>query len=593
MLTKGKVPRKGLEKGDGVWGRGKEPFLKRFFPLPQVLYRSNNMLNYLKIKNLALIANAEVEFASGFNAVTGESGSGKTVLLNTIALLTGKRADKNLLRAGCSRCELAAEITVDAERNPEIVAALEEAGIEFEAGGKITLQLRRTFTASGNRNFLNDTPVTITTLKNLGELLVDVHGASEHHTLIHRSRQLELLDRYGKLKNLKTIYQEKLSELRQLEKECEALLSHLPTPEEAETLQGIVEEISAVSPQINEDEELAARHKLAANSHEILQLIRNSANALTQSDNSLIDALSTVNRDLEQLGRLGVKESEKFLTELELIREGMENLSDSLVNYGSTIELDEAGFAELENRLSAIYTLKRHYGPTLESVLNRLQEAQEKLRIFKDFAKVKKECDMRIAEAQKAMLSAAEELSKARKKAAEKLGKAVSEKLKVLGFEFNVFDMEFTRHEPENSGIDGVDMIFSGNPGLNPAPLRLIASSGEIARVMLAVKAVLADNDAVPVLIFDEIDVNIGGETGLRVGEELAALAKQRQLLCISHLPQVAALAEHHYSVSKHIENDEVFGEITLLDNPGRIKEIARMLGGTKAASEHAKALLK
>ena len=576
----------------GFGEEGKNLSLKGFFLFPKSCIAVTIMLNYLKIKNLALIANAEVEFASGFNAVTGESGSGKTVLLNTIALLTGKRADKNLLRAGCSRCELAAEITVDAERNPEIVAALEEAGIEFEAGGKITLQLRRTFTATGNRNFLNDTPVTITTLKNLGELLVDVHGASEHHTLIHRSRQLELLDRYGKLKNLKTIYQEKLAELRKLEKECEALLSHLPTPEEAETLQGIVEEISAVSPQINEDEELAARHKLAANSHEILQLIRNSANALTQSDNSLIDALSTVNRDLEQLGRLGVKESEKFLTELELIREGMENLSDLLVSYGSTIELDEAGFAELENRLSAIYTLKRHYGPTLESVLNRLQEAQEKLRIFKDFAKVKKECDMRIAEARKAMLSAAEELSKARKKAAEKLGKAVSEKLKVLGFEFNVFDMEFTRHEPENSGIDGVDMIFSGNPGLTPAPLRLIASSGEIARVMLAVKAVLADNDAVPVLIFDEIDVNIGGETGLRVGEELAALAKQRQLLCISHLPQVAALAEHHYSVSKHIENDEVFGEITLLDKPGRIKEIARMLGGTAAASEHAKALL-
>ena len=174
------------------------------------------MLNYLKIKNLALIANAEVEFAAGFNAVTGESGSGKTVLLNTIALLTGKRADKNLLRNGCSRCELSAEITVDAERNPEIVAALEEAGIELENSGKIPLQLRRTFSATGNRNFLNDTPVTINTLKNIGELLVDVHGASEHHTLIHRSRQLELLDRYGKLKTLKNAYQEKLAALRRV-----------------------------------------------------------------------------------------------------------------------------------------------------------------------------------------------------------------------------------------------------------------------------------------------------------------------------------------------------------------------------------------
>lgn len=551
------------------------------------------MLNYLKIKNLALIANAEVEFAPGFNAVTGESGSGKTVLLNTIALLTGKRADKNLLRNGCSRCELSAEITVDSEHNPEIVAALEEAGIEFENSGKISLQLRRTFSATGNRNFLNDTPVTITTLKNLGELLVDVHGASEHHTLIHRSRQLELLDRYGKLKTLKNAYQEKLTALRELEKECDGLLGKLPTPEEAETLQGIVDEISAVNPQENEDETLAARHKLAANSHEILQIIRNSVSALSQSDNSLIDALSGVYRELEQLARLGGSDTGKFLTDLELIRESIESLSDELENYGNTIELDEAGFAELENRLSAIYTLKRHYGPTLESVLNRWHEAQSKLQLFREFAKVKKECDTRLTEARKTMLAAAEELSTARKKTAVKLCKAVSEKLKVLGFEFNVFDMDFTRHEPETNGIDTVDMIFSGNPGLNPAPLRLIASSGEIARVMLAVKAVLADSDAVPVLIFDEIDVNIGGETGLRVGEELASLAKQRQLLCISHLPQVASLAEHHYAVSKHIENEEVFGEITELDQAGRIKEIARMLGGTAAANEHAKALLK
>jgi len=550
------------------------------------------MLNYLKIKNLALIANAEVEFSPGFNVVTGESGSGKTVLLNTIALLTGKRADKNLLRAGCSRCELAAEITVDAERNPEIIAALEESGIEFENNEKISLQLRRTFSATGNRNFLNDTPVTINTLKNIGELLIDVHGASEHHTLVHRSRQLELLDRYGKLKTLKSAYQEKLSTLRALEDECNELLSKLPTPEEAETLQGIVEEISAVNPQINEDETLASRHKLAANSHEILQIIRNSTQLLSQSDNSLIDALSNVYRDLEQLARLGGSDTEKFLTDLELIREGIENLSDALERYGNTIELDEAGFAELENRLSVIYTLKRHYGPTLESVLARLQEAQTKLQVFKDFAKVKKECDLRIAEARQTMLEAAETLSVARKKAAEKLCKAVSEKLKVLGFSFNVFDMEFTRHEPENNGIDTVDMIFSGNPGLNPAPLRLIASSGEIARVMLAVKAVLADNDAVPVLIFDEIDVNIGGETGLRVGEELAALAQHRQLLCISHLPQVAALGEHHYAVSKHIENGEVFGTISLLDNSARISEIGRMLGGTEAAREHARSLL-
>ena len=552
------------------------------------------MLNYLKIKNLALIENAEVEFSGGFNVVTGESGSGKTVLLNTIGLLTGKRADKNLLRAGCDRCELSAEITVDARRNPEIVTELEASGIEFEVvDHEIVLHLRRTFTASGNRNFLNDSVVTNATLKKLGELLVDVHGANEHHTLLHRSRQLELLDRYGNTKDLHNEYLSRYNALKALQQECDRMLGNMPSSEEAEMLRCIVEEISAVAPVENEDEILAQKHKLAANSHEILAIARRAVSALNESDNSLMEALADIYRDLEQLPRLGADNAENFLNELALIRENVESLAGNIESFSSSIELDEAAFAELENRLSAIYTLKRHYGPTLESVINRWHEAEERLRLFKDFRKLQQECREKVAAAEKELLDAAEKLSAARQDAAGKFSAAVAEKLKVLGFEFNYFTLDFTRHAPELSGIDTVDMMFSANPGLQPAPLRLIASSGEIARVMLAVKAVLADADAVPVLIFDEIDVNIGGETGLRVGEELANLARHRQLLCISHLPQVAALGEHHYAVAKHIEEDNVYGSITLLDKKSRPAEIARMLGGTDAALAHAKALLK
>ncbi|MBE6367275.1 MAG: DNA repair protein RecN [Lentisphaerae bacterium] len=551
------------------------------------------MLNYLKIKNLALIANAEVEFAPGFNVVTGESGSGKTVLLNTIGLLTGKRADKNLLRSGCSRCELAAEITLDALRNPQIVEELENAGIEFENSQQIILHLRRTFTASGNRNFLNDTPVTNATLRKIGDLLVDVHGANEHHTLLNRTRQLELLDRFGGVKVKRDEYQQKYAALKALKNECAELLAQLPSAEEAEILRSTVEEISAVDPQANEDEELAVRHKLAANAHEILQILRNAVQALSENDNSLLDALSLIYRDLEQLQRLGSDDCGKFLTDLELIRESVSSLASGLENYGSSIELDEGAFAELEQRLSALYTLKRHYGPSLENVLERWHNAEKRLQLFNDFAKLQQECEARIIQAEQDLLTCGKVLSEQRKLAAGKLSELVSEKLKILGFGYNVFRIDFTEHAPENSGLDSVDMMFSANPGLTPSPLRLIASSGEIARVMLALKAVLADADAVPVLIFDEIDVNIGGETGLRVGEELAALSQHRQLLCISHLPQVAALGEHHYAVSKHIENDEVFGAITLLDNAGRISEIGRMLGGTAAALQHAKALLK
>ncbi len=549
------------------------------------------MLNYLKIKNLALIANAEVEFSPGFNVVTGESGSGKTVLLSTIALLTGKRADKNLLRAGCTRCELSAEITVDPERNPEILVALDDAGIEFDARQPV-LQLRRVFTATGNRNFLNDTPVTNATLKSLGELLVDIHSADEHHTLIHRTRQLELLDRFGGLHKLHERYLENLRTLRALQKERDEKLATLPSPDEAETLRGIVAEIAAVDPEPGEDEKLAAKHKLAANSHEILQLLQSVRNQLNECEDSLTDRLANAYRELEQLSRLAGDGAERFLTDAELIREGLETLASELENYGNSIELDEEAFAALENRLSALYTLKRHYGPSLESVLERRSEAEARLAVFQDFAKLQADYQDQIAAANRLMLDTAEKLSQARRQAAAELGRRVSEKLQMLGFEYNLFRLDFSRHEPENSGIDSVDMMFSANPGLTPAPLRLIASSGEIARVMLAVKAVLADADAVPVLIFDEIDVNIGGETGLRVGQELAALSRHRQLLCISHLPQVAALGEHHFAVSKRIENGVVNGAITPLTGEARTLEIARMLGGTEAARQHARALL-
>ncbi|MBE6370088.1 MAG: DNA repair protein RecN [Lentisphaerae bacterium] len=551
------------------------------------------MLNYLKIKNLALIANAGVEFAPGFNVVTGESGSGKTVLLNTIALLTGKRADKNLLRAGCSRCELAAEITVDAARNPEIIAELEASGIEFEAAPMVTIQLRRTFTAGGNRNFLNDTPVNIVTLKRIGDLLIDVHGANEHHTLLHRSRQLELLDRFGNLQNLHGEYKKYYEQLKALKQERDSLLSDLPDADEAEMLRGIVSEIAAVDPQPDEDTILAERHKIAANAHTIVQIVSASIMELGEGDNSLLDTLSGIYRKLAELPQLGGAETENFLTDLELIRESIENLVSALEIYSGKIELDEESFAELEKRLSEIYTLKRHYGPTLESVLLRRAEAEKRLQLVKDFAQKQKEFAERIAAAEADLTAAAGKLSDSRKAAAAELSARVSEKLKVLGFEYNAFSIDFASREPDLTGIDTVDMIFSANPGLNPAPLRLIASSGEIARVMLALKAVLADADAVPVLIFDEIDVNIGGETGVRVGEELLALSTCRQLLCISHLPQVAAKAQHHYAVSKHIENGEVFGTIKLLDKESRVGEIARMLGGTEAARHHARSLLK
>lgn len=549
------------------------------------------MLNWLKIKNMALIEALDVEFGEGFNVITGETGAGKSILLGTIALLLGGRADKGVIRSGTERCELAAGITVKNDIQNALLAALEQADIPFEPESS-EIQLRRVIGKSSNRNYINDTPVTLQTLKDIGNFLVDVHAANEHQSLLSRSTQLDILDRFGKLDDLSDECRDLCKEINNLRSEREKTFADMPSSIEAEHLKMIVEEIEKVSPEPDEDEKLNIKHSLAANSKTILELSGRSAMQLCDSEESVVDKLGEVYRDLQELAHIDSVKAEPLLTACDQIVEQVRDLSYEIENYSSNVELDEQSFHDLENRLSDLQTIKRRYGPSLERVLLECEKAQERLLVYSDAEKMRQKFQEKEDELFADLKKVAQKLSKERKKASKVFCRQVEDKLKVLGFLQAELEILFNEIEPTERGMDRIEFLFSANPGEKIQPLRNIASSGEISRVMLALKTVLADADTIPVLIFDEIDVNIGGETANQVGKELRNLASNRQILCISHLAQVAACGQQHYAVVKNVNSGRTTSTIKHLETDDRIAEIARMLGASKAAYAHAKELL-
>jgi DNA repair protein RecN (Recombination protein N) len=549
------------------------------------------MLNWLKIKNMALIEELDVEFGKGFNVITGETGAGKSILLGTIALLLGERADKGVIRSGTERCELAAGITVKNDIQKALLSALEQADIPFEAESS-EIQLRRVIGKSSNRNYINDTPVTLQTLKNIGNFLVDIHAANEHQSLLSRGTQLDILDRFGKLDVLTGKCRDLCKELNALRVECEKTFADMPSSIEAEHLKMIVEEIEKISPEVDEDEKLNIKHSLAANSKTILELSSRSAMQLCDSEDSIVDKLGEVYRDIQELAHIDSVKAEPLLTACDQIVEQVRDLSYEIENYGSNVELDQQSFLELENRLTDLQTIKRRYGPSLERVLAECEKACERLLVYSDAEKMRQEFKKKEEDLFAKLKIAAQKLSKERKTAAKDFCQQVEDKLKALGFLQSELDILFNETEPTERGMDRIEFLFSANPGEKIQPLRNIASSGEISRVMLALKTVLADADTIPVLIFDEIDVNIGGETANQVGKELLNLASNRQILCISHLAQVAACGQQHYAVVKNVNSGRTTSTIKHLEADDRTAEIARMLGASKAAQAHAKELL-
>lgn len=549
------------------------------------------MIEWIRIKNLALIEEAEIEFKKGFNVITGETGAGKTILTEAIAMLLGERADKGVIRTGCSSCEISMSIVLSGSSRKPVIELLENSGLPEPEDGR--LQLRRIITANNSRNFVNDSPATLQSLKSLGNLLIDTHGPHEHQSLLKQSLQLDLLDRYGslekKLSECSAIY----VELKKVCEQRESLEKEIPSSSEAEHLRFVLSEIGKAGVKAEEEDELVTRHSLAANSHDILETANTAVKMINESEGALTDRISDIYRVIQGFERTDAETAAKLLRQCESLTETANELADSIQRYTNNIELDEKEFLEIEERLRLIQTLKRRYGPTLADVLKTAEDASKRLNEFENYEKIKTQYTEKENELSGALLKKCSELSKSRKDISANFAKKVCCELRKLGFTRSDFSVAFSRIEPGPGGFDRIDFVFSPNPGEKEKSLREIASSGEISRVMLALKTVLASADSIPVLIFDEIDVNIGGETASIVGQELRKLGDSHQVLCISHLPQVAACADTHYKVEKSVSKGRTFTGIEEMSGTARKKEIARMLGGGPAAAKHAEEMLK
>jgi DNA repair protein RecN (Recombination protein N) len=560
------------------------------------------MLTTLRIKNLALVADLTLELEPGYNVITGETGAGKSILIGALNLVLGERAERTLIRSGSDTCSVEAVFDVTKLKAP-LDAFLDENGLE--PCEERQLVLKRTFTNAGaNRQFVNGSPTTLNALASIGEWLVDIHGPHEHQSLLNTGRQLDLLDAFGKLEGEREGFKSLLRKRATLESEKAALIIDEKTyAQQLDLLRFQVNEIGAARLQAGEEEQVEKEHHRASNSAKLLQLSQAALDLLSENESSLLTQAGVMGRTLQELQRVDPSAA-ALLASHEQAVSVLRDLQAELRHYADRLEVDPARLLELEDRLNLIHALKRKYGGSVVEIVAFGEEAASKLQTLEQRDVELTRINAGLEKVDTELWLAGQALSAKRRKAIPQLSKAVSKQLSDLGFKQSRFEItlatldqtEFKNHASRitHHGFDTAEFQFAPNPGEPARPLRAIASSGELARVMLAIKTVLAAEDQVPVLVFDEVDANVGGETANAVGEKMRQIARNRQVLCITHLPQVAAPASAHYVATKQVKSGRTISEITLLGGDERVTELARMLGGqTEAARKHAEALLK
>lgn len=552
------------------------------------------MLSTLRIKNLALVTDLTLELQSGCNVITGETGAGKSIIIGALNLVLGERADRGLIRDGEESCSVEAVFDV-ASLRATLKSFLEENGLEPCEDNQLVL--KRTFTGAGsNRQFINGSPTTLNALATIGEWLVDMHGPHDHQSLLNPAKQLLILDAFGRLEREREAFGELVRRRAVLESEKSGLIVDEKTyAQQLDLLRFQAREISAARLQPGEETAVEEEFNRASNGAKLLQLSQTTLDALAESENSLLTQAGAIGRSLAELQRVDAGAANLAELHSQAVAT-MRDLQTELSRYAERISVDPALLAELEERLDLIHSLKRKYGGTIEEINAFGDEAKQKLESLEgrdaELARINSELQKLDAEITKA----GQVLTARRKKVIPQLAKAVSKQLDDLGFRQGRLDVSLTAKGESfsPSGFDDIEFQFAPNPGEPARPLRAIASSGEMARVMLALKTVLAAEDEIPVLVFDEVDANVGGETAHAVGEKMKQIAARRQVLCITHLPQVAAPASAHYVVIKQVKNGRTISEIQLLGKKERVTELARMLGGqSDAARKHAEALLR
>lgn len=552
------------------------------------------MLVTLRVKNLALVENVRVDFEPGLNVITGETGAGKSMLIGALGLLLGERADRRMIRSGADAC--GAEGVFQLRDARPLNALLDELGLDpVEEEGQLII--RRIVKAEGSgQHLVNDAPVTVQSLKRIGELLVDLHGPHEHQSLLHPDYQLSLLDAYGGLEEPRASCTNLFREWQSIREEIAALQGPESDMEgQLDLLRHRVKEIEQAAPVEGEDVQIEQEQRTAGGSQSLIESGTAALNRLVDGEQNAADALGEAVRKLEEMARLMPQAAEwrdRVIESARQVRETALSIQTAL----DQIDCQPERVAWLDQRLATYQKLKRKYGGSVASILEALSGFRKRLQDLETRDERLAALMKAQSEKQRTFEREAGKLSGLRKAVAGKLAQAITKELQSLGFPKSAFSVDVQEAAARASGMDQVEFGFAPNAGEPGQPLRVIASSGEMSRVMLATKAVLSRHDRIPVLVFDEVDANLGGETGLAVGRKLRDLGQRHQVLCITHLPQVAAHGGAHFAVAKQESDGRTHSSINRLSESDRANELARMMGGqtlTKSVIQHARELLK
>lgn len=530
------------------------------------------MLNRLYIKNFAIIDEVTLDFEPGFNVLTGETGAGKSIVIDALRILTGERFSKDLIITNKTPCVIEVEISIPDE--PALKAILDSNQIEYNS--KI-LNLRRVFSEFGqSRQFINDNPVKTSLMKEIAGYLIDLHSPNEHQSILLPSFQLAILDKYAGILLEKEPYTKLFLKYISLKQELDELkkIDAEEATRQLEILTGQIEEFNKVELSIEEESKLLEEHNLLTNIETIQSHLNQIQEQLIDNEFSAFNSIIAARKMVEHITELGYTQAKQWQTILNDICSKIKEIAKEVSSKANEIDLDLGRLKTLEERLSLYQKFKRKFGPTLSEALEQFQKIKSRIAELEKRNKIilEKENELRIISDN--LKEAGSELTKKREKSAKKLSSEILQALKEIGFRNANFQIQLTeKEEPTKTGYDNIDFLFSANAGIPPKALNIAASSGEISRIMLAIKSVIAQYDMIPTLVFDEIDVNISGITAQNVAIKMAKLAKFHQIICITHLPSVAAYANVHFSVEKKTKNNKTF---TLVKNLLKKKELKK-----------------
>ncbi len=534
------------------------------------------MLSVLHIENIAVIEQAEILFEGGFNVLTGETGAGKSIVIDAISAILGERTYRDVIRTGANRAFVSAIFT-----NIPQYDWFSENQVEFDTQ---ELQVQREIYADGrNACRVNGRPVSVASLKKLGGRLINIHGQHDSQQLFDEENHLTYLDAFARDEQELEAYQQAFSAMQSVQREIQKLsMDESEKLRLVETLTFQIEEIRAANLVSGEEEQLKERRKVLQNAEKLSDALRMADEALYGGDSSdgAAGLLSNAEHALSRVSAISA-DMQTLHQKISDLMYSVQDAADELRAMRDDLSYSEGELEEIEERLDAIHKLKRKYGASVEDVLAYLADSEQRLDEI-EFASDRIETlKKREAELQKETIRQGEILREKRLSAAQAMESRICDELRQLDMPKIRFVCEFTPQQPMQTGLDSVRFLMSANVGENLKPLSKVASGGELARIMLAMKQVLAQQDGVPTLIFDEVDAGVSGRAAQKVAYKLWTVSKGRQVLCVTHLPQIAAMADAEYTVEKRVENERTYTSVLHLDESGRKQELARLIGGS------------